>query len=395
MDPAARAAALDDLAASLRERLIAEAPSADGDLHDRIRALVDREAALLDAASRAELVARVAERSFGLGPLEPLLSDPAVDEVMVNGPGAVWVERAGRVERTDVAFATDEDVRHAIERILAPLGRRVDEAEPLCDARLPDGSRVNVVIPPLSLDGPVLTIRRFRRHGFSDADLVELGTWTPPLRDFLAQTVRARLSILVSGGTGSGKTTTLNALSSFVPAGERIVTIEDTAELRLQQPHVVRLEARPPSVEGRGEVTIRRLVRNALRMRPDRIVVGEVRGPEALDMLSAMSTGHDGSLCTVHAGSPAEALRRLETLALMAGLGLPHAAIREQVADAVDLVVHQARLPGGARRVVAVAEVVRVAGGPAARELYGWRGDRPVWRAPLGDALARRLSEAA
>jgi pilus assembly protein CpaF len=395
MDPASRAAALDDLAASLRERLIAEAPSADGDLHDRIRVLVDREAALLDAASRAELVARVAERSFGLGPLEPLLSDPAVDEVMVNGPGAVWVERAGRVERTDVAFATDEDVRHAIERILAPLGRRVDEAEPLCDARLPDGSRVNVVIPPLSLDGPVLTIRRFRRHGFSDADLVELGTWTPPLRDFLAQTVRARLSILVSGGTGSGKTTTLNALSSFVPAGERIVTIEDTAELRLQQPHVVRLEARPPSVEGRGEVTIRRLVRNALRIRPDRIVVGEVRGPEALDMLSAMSTGHDGSLCTVHAGSPAEALRRLETLALMAGLGLPHAAIREQVADAVDLVVHQARLPGGARRVVAVAEVVRVAGGPAARELYGWRGDRPVWRAPLGDALARRLSEAA
>jgi pilus assembly protein CpaF len=395
MDPDARAAALDELAASLRERLIAEAGNTEGDLHDRIRALVDREAALLDAGARAELVARVAERSFGLGPLEPLLSDPAVDEVMVNGPGSVWVERAGRIERTDVAFATDEDVRHAIERILAPLGRRVDEAEPLCDARLPDGSRVNVVIPPLALDGPVLTIRRFRRHGFSDADLVELGTWSPPLRDFLAQAVRARLSILVCGGTGSGKTTTLNALSSFVPASERIVTIEDTAELRLQQPHVVRLEARPPSVEGRGEVTIRRLVRNALRMRPDRIVVGEVRGAEALDMLSAMSTGHDGSLCTVHAGSPAEALRRLETLALMAGLGLPHAAIREQVADAVDLVVHQARIGGGARRVVAVAEVVRVAGGPAARELYGWRGDRPVWRAPLCDPLARRLSEAA
>ena len=395
MDPAARAAALDDLAASLRERLIAEAGTAEGDLHDRIRALVDREAALLDAAARAELVARVAERSFGLGPLEPLLGDPDVDEVMVNGPGAVWVERRGQVERTDVAFATDEDVRHAIERILAPLGRRVDEAEPLCDARLPDGSRVNVVIPPLALDGPILTIRRFRRHGFSDADLVELGTWSPPLRDFLAKAVRAHLSILVSGGTGSGKTTTLNALSAFVPAGERIVTIEDTAELRLQQPHVVRLEARPPSVEGRGEVTIRRLVRNALRMRPDRIVVGEVRGPEALDMLSAMSTGHDGSLCTVHAGSPAEALRRLETLALMAGVGLPHAAIREQVADAVDLIVHQARHRDGARRVVAVAEVVRVAGGPAARELYGWRGDRPVWRAPLGDALARRLSEAA
>ena len=395
MDPAARAAALDDLAGSLRERLLAEAGAEGGDLHERIRALVDREAALLDAGARAELAARVAERSFGLGPLEPLLGDPSVDEVMVNGPGAVWVERGGRIEPTDVAFATDDDVRHAIERILAPLGRRVDEAEPLCDARLPDGSRVNVVIPPLALDGPVLTIRRFRRHGLSDEDLVELGTWSPPLRDFLARAVRARLTVLVSGGTGSGKTTTLNALSSFVPAGERIVTIEDTAELRLRQPHVVRLEARPPSVEGRGEVTIRRLVRNALRMRPDRIVVGEVRGPEALDMLSAMSTGHDGSLCTVHAGSPAEALRRLETLALMAGLGLPHAAIREQVADAVDLVVHQARLPGGARRVVAVAEVVRVAGGPAARELYGWRGDRPVWRAPLGDALARRLGEAA
>src|SRR3954453_16010042 len=395
MDSHARAAALDDLAASLRERLIAEPGGGEGDLHGRIRALVDREAALLDAPARNELVALVAERSFGLGPLEPLLRDPSVDEVMVNGAGPVWVERAGGLEAADGGFDTDEDVRHAIERILAPLGRRVDEAEPLCDARLPDGSRVNVVIPPLSLDGPILTIRRFRRHGFSDADLVELGTWSPPLREFLAQAVRARLSILVSGGTGSGKTTTLNALSSFVPPGERIVTIEDTAELRLQQPHVVRLEARPPSVEGRGEVTIRRLVRNALRMRPDRIVVGEVRGAEALDMLSAMSTGHDGSLCTVHAGSPEEALRRLETLALMAGLGLPHAAIREQVCDAIDLVVHQARQAGGARRVVAVAEVVRVAAGPATRELYALRGDRPVWRAPLGDALARRLADAA
>jgi len=395
MDPDARSAALDDLAAALRERLIAEAAGADGDLHGRIREVVDREAALLDAASRDELVARVAERSFGLGPLEPLLRDPTVDEVMVNGAGPVWVERAGRLEATEVGFGSDDEVRHAIERILAPLGRRVDEAEPLCDARLPDGSRVNVVIPPLALDGPVLTIRRFRQRGFSDEDLVALGTWSPPLRDFLARAVRARLNLLVTGGTGSGKTTTLNALSSFVPSGERIVTIEDTAELRLRQPHVVRLEARPPSVEGRGEVTIRRLVRNALRMRPDRIVVGEVRGPEALDMLAAMSTGHDGSLCTVHAGSPEEALRRLETLALMAGLGLPHAAIREQVSDAIDLIVHQTRRPGGGRRVVAVAEVVRVAAGPATREVYGWRGDRPVWRAPLGDDLARRLAEAA
>jgi pilus assembly protein CpaF len=384
---------LDALAAALRERLLTEsAAQGPGDVEGRIRALVEREAALLDAGAREALVARVTERSFGLGPLEPLLGDPAVDEVMVNGAGPVWVERAGRLEVTDVAFASDDEVRHAIERILAPLGRRVDEAEPLCDARLPDGSRVNVVIPPLALDGPVLTIRRFRRRGFSDEDLVGLGTWSPSLRDFLARAVRSRLNVLVTGGTGSGKTTTLNALSSFVPAGDRIVTIEDTAELRLRQPHVVRLEARPPSVEGRGEVTIRRLVRNALRMRPDRIVVGEVRGPEALDMLAAMSTGHDGSLCTVHAGSPEESLRRLETLALMAGLGLPHAAIREQICDAIDLVVHQARVAGGARRVVAVAEVVRVAGGPATRELYRLRGDRPVWRA--GDTTAR-LAEAA
>ncbi|MEA2321654.1 MAG: pilus assembly protein CpaF [Solirubrobacteraceae bacterium] len=395
MDSAARATAIDDLAAALRGRLIAEAGAAEGDLHERIRALVDREAALLDPAARGELAARIAERSFGLGPLEPLLRDPAVDEVMVNGAGPVWVERGGRLERTEVGFAADDDVRHAIERILAPLGRRVDESEPLCDARMPDGSRVNVVIPPLALDGPVLTIRRFRPRGLSADDLVALGTWSPPLRDVLAGAVRGRLNILVSGGTGSGKTTTLNALSAFVPADERVVTIEDTAELRLQQPHVVRLEARPPSVEGRGEVTIRRLVRNALRMRPDRIVVGEVRGAEALDMLSAMTTGHDGSLCTVHAGSAEEALRRLETLALMAGVGLPHAAVREQVADAIDLVVHQARGPGGTRRVVAVAEVVRVAGGPATRELYGMRGERPVWRAPMGDGLAQRLAEAA
>jgi len=314
---------------------------------------------------------------------------------MVNGPGAVWVERTGRLERSDASFAGEEEVRHAIERILAPLGRRVDEAEPLVDARLADGSRVNVVIPPLAIDGPVLTIRRFRRRGLSPDDLVELGTWTPPLRDVLARAVTGRLNVLVSGGTGSGKTTTLNALSAFIPAGERVVTVEDAAELRLQQPHVVRLEARPPGLEGRGEVTIRRLVRNALRMRPDRIVVGEVRGGEALDMLSAMTTGHDGSLSTVHAGSAEEALRRVETLALMAGVGLPHAAIREQVADAIDLVVHQARLPDGARRVVGLCEVVRVASGPATRELYAWRDGRPVWRAALSDRLAQRVAGAA
>ncbi len=395
--------ALHELADRLRERLIrdaatGEAPPAgarDADLHERIRALVEREAGVLDAGARERLVALVAQRSFGLGPLEPLLADPEVDELMVNGPGEVWIERRGRIEATGVRFAGAGELRHAIERILAPLGRRVDEAEPLADARLPDGSRVNVVIPPLALDGPVLTIRRFRRRGLTPGELVELGTWTAPLRDLLARAVRARLNVLVSGGTGSGKTTTLNALSSFIGPAERIVTIEDAAELRLQQPHVVRLEARPPGVEGRGEVTIRRLVRNALRMRPDRIVVGEVRGPEALDMLQAMGSGHDGSLSTVHAGSAEEALRRVETLALMAGVGLPHAAIREQVAGAIDLVVHQARLRDGSRRVVGLSEVVRVASGPATRELYVLRDGRPVWRAALGDGLAARLGRAA
>jgi len=396
MDHAARDDAFDALADALRERLLAEAgrQGTEGDLHERIRALVDREAGLLDDDARTRLAARVAERSFGLGPLEPLLGDPTVDEVMVNGPGRVWVERAGRIEATDAQFSDEAALRHAIERILAPLGRRVDEAEPLVDARLPDGSRVNVIVAPLALDGSVLTIRRFRPRGFGPDDLVANGTWAAPLRDLLASAVRARCNILISGGTGSGKTTTLNALTEFIGDGERVVTVEDAAELRLRHAHVVRLEARPASLEGRGEVTVRRLVRNALRMRPDRIVVGEVRGAEALDMLSAMSSGHDGSLCTVHAGSPEEALRRIETLALMAGLGLPHEAIREQVAGALDLVVHQARVPGGARRVVALSEVVRVAGGPATRELYAWRDGRPTWRAPLGDELAERLARA-
>jgi pilus assembly protein CpaF len=385
-----RSDALDAIATSLRERLLNDAGESGAEPSARIRALVDREAGMLDAPAREELVRRVAERSFGLGPLEPLLADPAVDEIMVSGAGRVWVERGGRVEETAACFGSDAELRHAIERILAPLGRRVDEAEPLCDARLPDGSRVNVVIPPLALDGPSLTIRRFRRRGLSPADLVACGSWSAPLHDLLRAAVRGRLNVLVSGGTGSGKTTTLNALSAFVPEHERVVTIEDAAELRLRQPHVVRLEARPPSLEGRGEVTIRQLVRNALRMRPDRIVVGEVRGAEALDMLSAMSTGHDGSLSTVHAGSAEEALRRVETLALMAGLGLPHAAIREQVAGALDLVVHQSRLPGGARAVTSVAEIVRVAAGPAAREVYALRDGRPIWRV-AGRALAERL----
>ena len=384
----------DLLAAALRERLLATAgePDGPGGLPERIRALVDREAGVLDGSARDALAARIAERAFGLGPLEPLLADPEVEEVMVSGTGPVWVERAGRLEPTAVRFERERDLRDAIERILAPLGRRVDEAEPLCDARLPDGSRVNVVLPPLALDGPVLTIRRFRRCGFTADDLVANGTLTGPLLAFLARAVRARCTLLICGGTGSGKTTTLNALSGLIGERERVVTIEDAAELRLRQPHVVRLEARPPSVEGRGEVTIRRLVRNALRMRPDRIVVGEVRGAEALDLLTALSTGHDGSLSTIHAGNPAEALRRVETLALMAGVGLPHAALREQVADAFDLVLCQARAADGRRRVVAVAEVARVAGGAAAREVYAWRDGRGHWRAALSEALAARLA---
>jgi len=389
---------LDELATALRERLLrgvgeGDLGTAEVPLAARIPALVEREAAMLEPATRAELARRVAERSFGLGPLEPLLADPSVDEVMVSGPRRVWVERRGRVERADgVAFASEAELRHAIERILAPLGRRVDEAEPLCDARLPDGSRVNVVLPPLAVDGPALTIRRFRPRGYAPADLVALGSWTPALRALLAAAVRGRCGVLVCGGTGSGKTTTLNALSSFIGAGERVVTIEDAAELRLQQPHVVRLEARPASVEGRGEVTIRRLVRNALRMRPDRIVVGEVRGGEALDMLAAMATGHDGSLSTVHAGSAREALARLETLALMAGVGLPHTAVRAQVAAAVDLVVVQERGRDGVRRVVSVSEVGAEA---EPRWVYRLVDGRPKLRVPTQAALRARLEAGA
>ena len=383
--------ALDDLAVALRERLIERARSGESGtagLDSEVRALVEREAGALPEAEREGLCQRVLLLATGLGPLEPLLSDPVVDEVMVNGPDAVYVERRGRLERTGVRFGTQAELLHAIERILAPLGRRVDEASPLCDARLADGSRVNVVIPPLSLSGPCLTVRRFRREGFSLRELVAGGTLPAEVAELLALCVAARASMLVSGGTGSGKTTTLNALSGAIPGEERIVTIEDAAELRLRQRHVVRLEARPPNLEGRGEVTIRQLVVNALRMRPDRIVVGEVRGAEALDMLQALNTGHDGSLTTVHANSPADALRRVETLALMAGLGLPHTAVRDQVASALDVVVHQARLPDGARVVESVTEVRRVAGAAGARELWA-RGGR--LHPPCDGQLAVRL----
>ena len=387
--------ALDQLAHTLRDRLVAHARegAAIGPVEDQAARLVENEAAALDPDTRAALAARVVRLATGLGPLEPLLADPAVDEVMVNGPREVWVERRGRIEPAGVSFEDDAALVHAVERVLAPLGRRVDEGSPMCDARLPDGSRVNVVIPPLAVDGVVMTIRRFRPQGFSLDDLVEVGTMPAEVAAFLEACVRGGAAIVVSGGTGSGKTTTLNALSGAIPAGERIVTIEDAAELALRQPHVVRLEARPPNVEGRGEVTIRQLVRNALRMRPDRIVVGEVRGGEALDMLVALTTGHDGSLSSVHSSSPEEALRRVETLALMADSGLPHAAIREQVADAVDVVVHQRRARDGGRVVAAVAEVVRTPAGPGVRELYALAG-RSL-RIPSAGALAERLATVA
>ncbi|MBC7286959.1 MAG: CpaF family protein [Armatimonadetes bacterium] len=316
----------------------------------------------LSSRMRVEVARLVAAELRGYGPLDPLLEDTSISEIMVNGPGAVYVERNGKIEKTDVVFWDDAHVVRIVDRILSPLGRRVDEACPMADARLPDGSRVNVVIPPIALAGPCVTIRKFSREPFTVDDLIGFGTLTEEMAQFLRACVVAKLNILVSGGTGSGKTTTLNVLSSFIPNDERIVTIEDAAELRLQQEHVVALESRPPNIEGRGEITIRQLVRNALRMRPDRIVVGEVRGGEALDMLQAMNTGHEGSLSTLHANSPRDALSRIETMVLMAGTELPSRAIREQIASALDLIIHQSRLRDGSRKIVSITEVQRLEG---------------------------------
>jgi pilus assembly protein CpaF len=384
---------IDDLTRGLRRRLVEDAAAADpaerDSLRERVSALVREQAAPLDTDEHERLVERVLSSAVGLGPLEPLIRDQAVDEVMVNGPQAVWIERRGQLEQTDVTFASEEELMNVIERILSPLGRRVDEASPLVDARLPDGSRVNCVIPPLSLDGPLLTIRRFRRQGFSLEDLVAIGTLSQPTAAFLGRCVRRRANLVVSGGTGSGKTTLLNALSGLAGEGERIVTIEDAAELRLRQHHVLRLESRPASLEGGGEITIRQLVRNALRMRPDRIIVGEVRGAEALDMLQALNSGHDGSMTTVHSNTAADALRRVETLALMADVALPHAAVRQQLASALDLVVHLERKGEGARQVVELAEVVRFAGDVGVKSLFG-SGDREP-REPSDD-LRRKLA---
>ncbi|GIK78346.1 MAG: hypothetical protein BroJett022_20360 [Actinomycetes bacterium] len=364
------------LAAELRDRLIeqrralavagaAEAPA----LPEAIAALVADDAALLADDVRADVADRVLRETVGLGPLEELLRDPEVEEVLVNGHDQVWVERSGRLLRTAVTFPDEEGLRDVIERVLGPIGRRVDELSPMADGRLVDGSRVNVVIPPLAVDGPALSIRRFAGFRPDPDELVARGSFDVELRDLLADAVRARRNLIVSGGTGSGKTTVLNAISSFIAVGERVITIEDAAELRLGQPHVVRLESRPAGIEGTGEVTIRDLVRNALRMRPDRIVIGEVRGAEAMDLLVALNTGHRGALSTVHANGPADAIRRLETLAMMAGLDIPHEVVSEQLADAVELILHLDR-DGDRRRAVELCEVTRVAGKPAVRAIW-------------------------
>jgi pilus assembly protein CpaF len=323
-----------------------------------LQGVLEVEEAPLSSTDRARVAQEVADEILGHGPLEPLLRDPNVTEIMVNGAGSVYVERSGRIHAVDAAFTSETHLRRTIDKIVGRVGRRIDEASPMVDARLPDGSRVNAVVAPIALDGSMLTIRKFAADPFGADDLISFGTMTRAVSDLLDACVRGRLNILISGGTGSGKTTTLNVLSGFIPSDERIVTIEDAAELQLKQDHVLRLESRPSNIEGRGEVTIRDLVRNALRMRPDRIVVGEVRDGAALDMLQAMNTGHDGSITTVHANSPRDSLARLETMTLMAGVDLPMRAIREQVSSAIDLIVHQARLKDGSRRIVSVSEVV-------------------------------------
>jgi pilus assembly protein CpaF len=310
----------------------------------------------------ARLEKEIYDEAMRLGPLEDFLADEAITEIMVNGPGQVFVERNGRIELTGQTFMDDESVLGVIERIVAPIGRRIDESQPYVDARLPDGSRVNAIIAPLSLIGPCITIRKFSKRALTVDDFIAFGTWTRSAAEFLRLCVIMRKNIVVAGGTGSGKTTLLNVLSGFIPPTDRIVTIEDAAELRLVQPHVIRLEARPPNIEGRGAITIRDLVRNALRMRPDRIIVGECRGGESLDMLQAMNTGHDGSLTTVHANSPRDVISRLETMVLMSGLELPSRAIREQIASAIDLVVHESRLSDGSRKVTCISEVVGLEG---------------------------------
>jgi pilus assembly protein CpaF len=355
-----------ELKVRVQNRLIAELdPRMDLGNADEVRrtveetfgAVLESEGISLTRVERLRLFEAISAEILGFGPIEPLLKDPAISEIMINGPKQVYVERGGKLEVADVEFNDDEHVMRVIDRIVSPLGRRIDESSPTVDARLPDGSRVNAVIPPIALNGPTVSIRKFSKDPFTVEDLIRFGTFTAEMATFLKACVEARLNIVVSGGTGSGKTTMLNVLSSFIPDDERIITIENAAELQLRQDHVVRLESRPPNIEGKGEITIRDLVINSLRMRPERIVVGECRGGEALDMLQAMNTGHDGSMTTAHANSPRDTLSRLETMCLMAGMDLPMRAIREQIASAIDLIVQQDRLKDGTRKIVNVTEV--------------------------------------
>lgn len=328
-----------------------------------IENLITGEGIPLNQAERDRLVIEIQHETFGLGPLEPLLADDEISDILVNNASLVYIEKAGRLTKTDVRFRDNAHLMQIIERIVSKVGRRIDESSPYVDARLPDGSRVNAIIPPLSLDGPVLSIRRFGRDPLAMKNLIRLETLDERMAQLLEAAVQTRLNILVSGGTGTGKTTLLNVLSAYIPEGERVVTIEDSAELHLKQEHVVRLETRPPNLEGRGEVTSRDLLKNALRMRPDRIIIGEVRGGEALDLLQAMNTGHDGSLSTVHANTTRDALSRLETMVLMAGIDLPERAIKEQIASAVNLVVQLVRFSDGTRKVVKLSEITGMEGG--------------------------------
>jgi len=339
-----------------------EANIAAAKVTEAVSDILNQDARLITEADRQRLISEVNNELLGLGPLEPLLWDDEITDILVNGHDNIYVEKRGKLHRTDVTFHDDHHLMLIIDRIVSQVGRRVDEASPMVDARLPDGSRINAIIPPLALDGPSLSIRRFGRRRYDIGALVENGSMTRQFVDFLYAAVRARLSLLVSGGTGSGKTTMLNCLSAFVPEDERIVTIEDSAELSLQQPHVVRLETRPANLEGKGEITARDLVRNCLRMRPDRIVVGEVRGAEVLDMLQAMSTGHDGSIATIHANNPRECLGRLEMMMLLAGISIPQRAMRQQIAGAINLIVHVSRLSDGTRKLMKISEVTGMEG---------------------------------
>jgi pilus assembly protein CpaF len=339
-----------------------EANMASQKVTTAISEILDEEGRLLTDADRARLIEEIKNELLGLGPLEPLLWDDEITDILVNGPSQVYVERGGKLYLTDVSFQDDQHLMLIIDRIVSQVGRRVDEASPMVDARLPDGSRINAIIPPLALDGPSLSIRRFGKRRYAIDDLVAKDSITPDMVEFIRAIIRARLNVLVCGGTGSGKTTMLNCISAFIPVDERVVTIEDSAELVLQQPHVVRLETRPPNVEGKGEVTARELVRNTLRMRPDRIIVGEVRGSEVFDMLQAMSTGHDGSLCTIHANTPRDSMGRLEMMMLLAGWSIPQRAMRQQIASALNVIIHVSRLSDGTRKVMKVSELVGMEG---------------------------------